>query len=268
MAITFRPRLWLGLGVSVLVQGAMQDAPAQPAPALPPPGLQDGEGGEGGEGGVEPGRAATQPVAYLAALDIMAAHVLAGRDAYAAGEPQAAAEMFAHAISEVHAEMEPVFAALGVAPFGETLERASTLALDRAPPPEVAAAVAGILDALRRAESRAPGRGATPGTQAAAIAEMVDRAAQQRLAAARDPGALEPYLDGYGLMLAARGRADRLLPALGPAWAERAAAIRAALDSLARAYPTPTPPPGAPAVSTGELLAQASSLRLRLDGSD
>ena len=90
----------------------------------------------------------------------------------------------------------------------------------------------------------------------------------QRLAAARDPGALEPYLDGYGLLLAARWRADRALPALGPARAEDAAAIRGTLETLARAYPTPTPPSGAVPVPPGELLTQASRLKLRLGGGD
>jgi hypothetical protein len=263
---TLRPRLWLGLGVSVLLQGASDDAAAQThaAPAAPPPGLQGGEGGEGGEGGVEAGRAAADPVAYLTAIDVMAAHVLAGRDAYAAGEAPAAAEMFAHAIAEVYAEMEPVFAALGVTPFGEAMERASGLALDRAPQPEVAAAAATVLDALRRAEARAPGRGVTPGVQAAVIAEMVDRAAQQHLAAARDPAALEPYLDGYGLLQAARWRAGRARPARP----EDAAAIDAALDSLARAYPSPTRAAGAAPVPPGELLTQASRLKLRLGQGD
>lgn len=263
---TLRPRLWLGLGLSVFMQSLGDDALAQhaPGPAGPASSQQGGEGGEGGEGGIEAGRAATDPIVYLTALDVMAAHVLAGRDAYAAGEAQAAAEMFAHAIAEVYAEMEPVFDSLGVTPFRETLERASTLALDRAPPPQVAGAAGAALDALHRAEARAPGRGVTPGTQAAAIAEMLDRAAQQHVTATRNPDALEPYLDGYGLLAAARWRAQRALPALGPARAADADAIRAALTGFARVFPTPARPKDAPAVPAAELLGQASRLKLRL----
>lgn len=266
MTSSFRPKLWLGLGLCVLAPGAVGDAAAQPAGA--PPALEDGEGGEGGEGGergIEADRAATDPVAFLGALDVIAAHVLAARDAYAAGEAQAAGELFAHPIAEVYVGMEPVFAALGVSPFRDDMQRASDLALDRAPAPQVAAAAATVLDALRAAEARTPGRGATPRVQAAAVANMLDRASLQHAAAARDPAALEPYLDGYGLLQAARWRAERALPALdGPERAEDVQAIRSTLDTVARAYPSPVLPQGPSPVPSGELLAQTGRLKLRL----
>jgi hypothetical protein len=264
---TFTPRIWLGLGASALLQAAVAaDAAAQPVaapPAAAPPGIQGGEGGEGGEGGIDAGRAATDPVAYLAALDVLAAHVIAGRDAYAAGEPQAAAEMFAHGVAEVYVEMAPLFEARRVAPFRETLERATTLALDRAPAAEVSGTAAAVLAALREAEAKAPGGLPPVAAQAAAIVEMLGRAALQHAIAARDPQALEPYLDGYGLLLAARTRAGAALPAIEARSRPAAEAIRASMASLARAYPTATRPPAtAPAVDAGALLAEASRAKL------
>ena len=153
-------KLWLGLGVFTLLQAsAVPDAAAQPsatpAPA-PPAAAQGGEGGEGGEGGVSAETAATDPAAFIAALDVVAAHYLAGRGAYGAGQPQAAAELFAHPIAEVYADMEPMFQARGVAPFREAMERASELALARAPQGTVASAVDTVLAALSAAEAGAP----------------------------------------------------------------------------------------------------------------
>ena len=72
-----------------------------------------GEAGEG-EGGVVVADAAEDPVVFIAALAVAEAHVIAARDAYALGEADSAAEMFAHPVSEVLLDMEPVFAARGV----------------------------------------------------------------------------------------------------------------------------------------------------------
>lgn len=270
-------KLWLGLGAFVFVQAgaAAPDAAAQGAgaqgigaqeagatPAIPAP-AQGGEGGEGGEGGVSAEQAATDPAAFLSALDVVAAHYLAGRDAYGAGQPQAAAEMFAHPIGEVYAEMEPVFEARGVAPFRDAMQTASDLALAGAPRERVGAATDAVLAALTAAAAKAPAPGATVAVQARVAAEFVDRAALQYAAAARDPAALEPYLDGYGFHLAAKARAEKALPALEAAGrrdvAER---MRAALGTLARAFPGPARPAGLPAVDAGALLAEASRLKI------
>ena len=75
--------------------------------------MEMGEAGAGGEGegGVAVADAFTSPVIYNSALAIAAAHVYAARDAHAAGQHEAAAEMFAHPVSEVLLDMEPVFEA-------------------------------------------------------------------------------------------------------------------------------------------------------------
>ncbi|TCH99881.1 hypothetical protein EJV46_04240 [Roseococcus sp. SYP-B2431] len=256
-------KMWLGLGAFTLVGGT---AAAQPAPAIPAaPAAQGGEGGEaGGEGGIDPALAETDPVEFLVAMDVIAAHYAAGQDIYRLGETQAAGEMFAHPIAEVYAELEEVLARLGVADFREAMERASALALDRAPLAEVEQAVAAVRAALHAAEAQAPGIGATPKVQAAVIADMADRAALQYEAALREPDQLEPYLDGYGLYRAAADRAARAAPELRAA--HLAPVHEAMLDMLAAlavAYPTANRP-AAPADS-GPLQAAAERLRLALN---
>ena len=269
MSPVFRTtKLWLGLGAFAFVQaGAAPDVGAQQGSAavLPaaPTATQGGEGGEGGEGGVSAERAATDPGAFLTALDVVAAHYLAGRGAYGAGRAQAAAELFAHPIAEVYADMEPVFEARGVVPFRAAMERASELALARATDAEVSAAADAVLAALAAAEARAPAPGATPAVQARVAADLVDRAALQHAAALREPAELEPYLDGYGLFLAAQVRAEKALPALEAAGrrdvAER---MRATLAALARAFPGPARPAEAAPVDAGALLAEAARVKI------
>ncbi len=257
--VTRRTKLWLGLGTFAML-GA-PEAFAQPAPAAQPP-SQGGEGGEGGEGGVSAERAATDPVAFLLALDVVAAHYLAGRRAYEAGRTTAAAELFAHPISEIYVELEPVFDTLGVPPFREAMERASALALDRAPQPRVAAAVDRVLTALRAAEARAPAGGPTLPVRARVVGEMVDRAALQH-ATALQSRELEPYLDGLGLYLAAQARANAVAPALEAAGRRaEAEAMRTAVRALAPAYPGVTRPTRR--VEPGPLSAQAARLKLAL----
>jgi len=257
-AVTRRTRLWLGLGAFVTLGAG--DLLAQ-APAAQPP-HQGGEGGEGGEGGVDAERAGRDPVAFLLALDVVAAHYLAGRRAYGAGRTTAAAELFVHPISEIYVELEPVFEARGVLPFREAMERASQLALDRAPQAQVLAAVDGVLAALAAAEAKAPGAGPTLGVRARVVGEMVDRAALQHAAALRTREA-EPYLDGLGLFLAAEARAKTVAPELERAGHKaEAEAIRAALRALAPAFPGVSRP--ARRIEPGPLTAQAARLRFAL----
>ncbi len=80
---------------------------------------------QGGGGGVSAAEAASDPVASVSAPDVVAAHYLAGKAAYGAGQQAAAAELFAHPIAEVHAELEPVFTARGVQPFDRLMANAS-----------------------------------------------------------------------------------------------------------------------------------------------
>jgi len=86
-------------------------APASPAETAEPNATEAGEG----EGGVVISQAVTDPVVFLSILAITEAHIIAARDAHALGENDAAAEMFAHPVSEVLFDSQSVFEQLGVA---------------------------------------------------------------------------------------------------------------------------------------------------------
>ncbi len=199
-------------------------------------GVSEGAGGEG-EGGVAVDDASTDPVAYGIALAVAEAHVVAARDAYAAGKREAAAEMFAHPVSEVLVDMEPAFARLGVADAKPLFAAASDAAFAGKPVAEVNAAHDAIIAALRQAATKAPKSDASPAKVATGIiADMIERAsAMYRQLPGND--AYEPYLDGYGFTKAA-----------STSFATNGAAIKAdnpaahariieAMGVLARAYP-------------------------------
>lgn len=280
-----RSRLWIGVGVSILAGGALA-GPAQAGAAAVDmvqlahnhagdgaakdahphhhaPKAEGGEGGEGGEAGVDPAAAAADPAVFLIALDVIAAHYHAGRDAYKAGAHQAAGEMFAHPIAEIYADLEEVFQKQGIAPFLEEMSLASELALAGKPEQEVTAAADTVLNTLRRAARKAPKSEDKPlVVEVRVLAEMIDRAAQQFGPAAKSEE-LEHYLDGYGFYMAARDRFESLRPQLLKADAEVVKQVAEVLDRLAAAYPQPLRPAtltGEP----GELLAASSVARLAL----
>jgi hypothetical protein len=200
-------------------------------------GGEGGESGEGGEGGVSIAEAATDPVVYGAALAIAEAHVIAARDAYAAGKKEAAAEMFAHPVGEVMAEMDPVFAKLGVADFKPLFGAASQAALAGESIEVVDQRFEAIIAALRNAATKAPTSDATQARVAAGvIADQIERAVAMYPEAVSS-GRYEPYLDGYGYYkagasaFAASGDAIRRED---PKLYER---IAKALELLGTAYP-------------------------------
>lgn len=207
-----------------------------------------GAGGEGeGEGGVATADAAKDPVAYGIALAVAEAHVVAARDAYAAGKKEAAAEMFAHPVSEVLLEMDPAFTALGVADAKPLFTAASDAALAGKPAAEVNKAYDAIIAALRAAETKAPKSGtSTAKVSTAVIADMIERAsAMYRQLPKND--AYEPYLDGYGFAAVAAGTfaADSAaIKAENPAAHAR---ITEALALLKQAYPGAARPAKLPA---------------------
>ncbi|MGE3933834.1 MAG: hypothetical protein AB7F67_11290 [Rhodospirillaceae bacterium] len=226
-------------------------------------GGEGSEGGEGGEAGVSAEEAAKDPAAFLTAIDVIAAHYLAGQAAYAEGRAQSAGEMFAHPIAEIYVDLEPVFKARGVAPFQAAMEKASALALEKAPKAEVDKAVDTVMAALKAAMDKAPDDGRSKlAVQAAVTGDMIDRAARQYQAAMGDT-AEEPYLDGYGFYRAARQRADGLLPELRKAHADAAKAVSDALAALARAYPASLRPAAAP-VPPGQVLGVASQAKFAI----
>jgi hypothetical protein len=227
----------------------------------------EGAGGEAaggeGEGGVAVGDAATDPVAYGIALAVTEAHVVAARDAYAAGKKDAAAEMFAHPAAEVLVEMDPVFAKLGVADFKPLLTAASTAAAEGKSPAEVGKAYDAIIAALRGAAKKAPANGASEAkTAAAVIADQIERAgAMYRLIAKDDR--YEPYLDGYGF---AKVAASAFATSGAPIKAENPdahARITEALATLGKAYPSATRPSSL-AVEQGAVSAASSKVMLAL----
>lgn len=225
-------------------EGAVNDAaPGAAATAGEGEGGAGGEGagGEGaggeGEGGVAVGDAATDPVAYGTALAVAEAHVVAARDAYAAGEKAAAAEMFAHPVSEVLVDMDPVFAKLGVADFKDLFTAASVAASEGKPAAEVNKAHDAIIAALRGAAQKAPKSDASAAKVATGvIADQIERASAMYRQLPKNT-AYEPYLDGYGFAkvaqsgFAANGAA---IKADNPAAHTR---ITEALAVLAQAYP-------------------------------
>ncbi|HSF13176.1 MAG TPA: hypothetical protein VLA50_09420 [Erythrobacter sp.] len=225
----------------------------------------EGEGGEAaggeGEGGVAVADAATDPVVYGIALAVTEAHVVAARDAYAAGKKDAAAEMFAHPASEVLVEMDPVFAKLGVKDFKPLLTAASTAAAEGKSVADVSKAYDAIIAALRSAATKAPKADASSAKVAGGvIADQIERASAMYRTIAKDDR-YEPYLDGYGFAkVAASGFATSgaAIKAENPAFHAR---IAEALGVLAKAYPAATRPAKLP-VEQGALSAASSKVML------
>ncbi|PKP94304.1 MAG: hypothetical protein CVT75_04605 [Alphaproteobacteria bacterium HGW-Alphaproteobacteria-14] len=219
-------------------------------------------GGEG-EGGVAVADAGHDPVAYGIALAVTEAHVVAARDAYAAGEKQAAAEMFAHPAAEVLVEMDPVFAQLGVADFKQLLTDASIAAYDDKGTAEVNKRYDAIIAALRGAATKAPGNGASEAAVAAGvIADQIERASAMYRINDKDDR-YEAYLDGYGFAKVAEtafATSEAAIKAENPALHTR---ITEALAALRQAYPTATRP-DALGLSPGALSAASSKVLLAL----
>lgn len=253
--MNFTPKRWTGLGLSAVLLASCGDSdqaadttPADDMPQAAADGADrpdefgeagEGEGGagEGGEGGIDIAMAASDPVVFLAGLAVVEAHVIAARDAFATGRVEAAAEMFAHPVSEVLVDMEPVLAQQGVEPFEELLIEASVQALDGATPEAVADSATTILEALNAAAAKAPDNGTGEGAiQARVAADQIERAIQQYQSAAGSE-AYEPYLDGYGFYMTAAAIVERSGPLIEADNARAAAAIVGALDLLAKAYP-------------------------------
>lgn len=264
---------WTALGLgAALIAGCSQPAEADKAADQPQarqmgagPGEggegEGGEGGESGEGGVNVAAAATDPVVYLSALAVVEAHVRAAAAAAEAGERQAAGEMFAHPVSEVLIDMQPTFRTLGVQPIEEQLNAASAATFAGAEASALRGQADAILRTLDQAGDKAPGGGATSAVVVAGvIADQIDRAAMQYGAAKASPN-YEPYLDGYGFYLTARAWRDANADLLRRDAPQALAAIDAALQSLAPAYPT-AKRPAALNADAGALLAASSRAKL------
>lgn len=225
-----------------------------------------GEGGEGGEGegGVAIDNAATDPVVFLSALAITEAHILAARDAHQAGETSAAAEMFAHPVAEVLADMEAVFEQRGVSDFTDLLLNASSAVYDGETPEQISVRTDDIIAALRKAGKHAPDDGRSAAhVQAGVISDQVNRAADMYpLAIASDQ--YEPYLDGYGFYAAAAGLYSEHKTAIKSENSRAGAEIEAALSVLQEAYPSALRPDTLD-INPAKLQADASKVALTLN---
>ncbi len=259
MLITYKRWTGLGLGLALaggtLLTGCGESPPdettvAETAPAIAPVAsgeMGEGEGGEGGEGeggegGVDVAAARNDPVEYLSALAITRAHAIAARDAYAIGETSAAGEMFAHPVSEVLFQMEPVFGLREVEPFDALLLEASSAVFDGESVEQVNARTGKIFEALDRAAEKAPATDAAPGRVAAGVvADQVSRAIDLYRGASQS-GAYEPYLDGYGYYLTAKALFERQEDLIRETSAEAAREMETAFALLETAFPTAARP--------------------------
>jgi hypothetical protein len=258
-------------------EGASGEAGATPETAATA-GEGEGGGGEGeggetatpaaggeGEGGVAVADAARDPVAYGIALAVAEAHVVAARDAYAAGQKQAAAEMFAHPVSEVLVDMDPVFAKLGVKDMKPLFTAASDAAIAGKSVAEVTAAYDAIIAALRGAAQKAPASDASSAKVATGvIADMIERSSTMYRQLPKNP-AYEPYLDGYGfarVAASAFAASGAAIKADNPAAHAR---ITEALALLAKAYPGAARPAKLPA-EPGALSGASAKVMLAAAG--
>ena len=227
----------------------------------------EGEGGEGeggeGEGGVSITDATTDPVVYGSALAIVEAHAIAARDAYAVGRTDEAAEMFGHPVSEVLAEMDPVFEQLGVEDFKSAMNDASAAALKADNADGVESAYTAILTALEGAGEKAPSSDMSGGAIAAGIvADQIGRAASM-YGQAVSQDIYPPYLDGYGFYKAAATEFERSGAAIKTYNSGLHSDIKSALELLATAYPSAEKPASLD-VAEGQLLGASSKVNLGL----
>lgn len=224
-------------------------------------GGEAGEGGESGEGGVNIASTSSDPVVYGSALAIAEAHVIAARDANRAGQTEAAAEMFAHPVSEVLAEMDPVFKELGVADFKPLFSEASAAVLAGESVETIDGHFDGIIKALRSAAEKAPDNGMSEGSVAGGIvADQIERAVSM-YAIAADGEDYGPYLDGYGYYMAAKSIFDANSAAISAEDKTLHDRITKALGLLATAYPG-AERPAELSVSQGALSGASSGVML------
>ncbi|KWV90986.1 hypothetical protein [Erythrobacter sp. YT30] len=232
----------------------------------------EGEGGEGaggegegaggeGEGGVSVGAAGTDPVVYRSALAIAEAHVIAARDAFAAGNTEAAAEMFGHPVSEVLADLDPVFEELGVEDMKPMFNAASQGVLNGEDAAKVNERADEIIAALRAAAAKAPDDGTSAAMIAAGVAsDQIERAADM-YGEAVEGKIYGPYLDGYGFYKSAEAAFDGSSDAIAAENADLAGKITAALGLLGKAYLSAELPENLDA-NQGELQGASSAVML------
>ncbi|PZW48401.1 hypothetical protein C8P66_105150 [Humitalea rosea] len=197
---TYRPRLWLGLGLSVLAAGPALAQDGKAAPACEKPMLQTGGAGEAGESGE--GTVATEEDLALE-FDLMAAQIAGAAAARAAGDTESAEILTGAATDE------------GPAHLARRGHRNAALEAAMAPlaaAPTDAAARAGAEAAIASGLAAMPGAG-TP-------LQRLGRAARMTAAA----------LDAYGAALECGRLADRAAYVEARALAERGVSVLQGVD--------------------------------------
>ena len=244
-------------------------APAVSEPASSTPDVEPAEGtvavdqGGEGEGGVAVEQAATDPVVFRSALAITEAHIVAARDAFQVGETDAAAEMFAHPVSEVLFDVGPYLQQHGVESFDDLLLDASSAVYEGETEEQITARAQEIIDTLRAAAEKAPDDGSSEARiQAGVTADQIDRAAVM-YGMAMESDFFEPYLDGYGFYLAAQSAFAQEEAAIRSELPEVATAIDSAFALLATAYETVERPENMDA-NPAALTAASSNVLLSL----
>ncbi|MEZ5924237.1 MAG: hypothetical protein R3D57_07610 [Hyphomicrobiaceae bacterium] len=258
-------RIWTSLTAAT---AAMPVAMGAPVDAGLPFGLgvspafaqQGGEGGEGGEAGAT--APANDPAALAIALDGLAAYAQAGLAAYAAGQPEVAAELLKETETAFEGTVGPVIADDAGDALENRLETAADLAEDKGAADAVASAGEAALAEIARTRKSIVGGAPAPGNvEARAFLEALNHGALELSAAAKDPEDRAAYFEAYGYLRTAEAHRDPALAALDAIGVETGAKARAALAALAKAVPGPTPPAILDA-DPGEVLAAVSSAML------
>ena len=293
MTVSRKTKLWSSLSAAALLgastpaaadqDGAMAGHGVSQGPVMPAPDqVGEGEGGEGeggegegegipgrqsGEAGIDAERALRDPVVYLIGLEVIRAHYLAGLAAFDAGETGPAGGMFSHPVGEVYLDLAPVFAELGVNPFGQMMRDTAALVFDGAEAHRVEASAEQVLKTVHKAAQKAPQADMDAGAvHAKVLADLIERASlQYRLALADGPEG-DAYLDGFGYYRAARTHAERHLSSVRQRDEAAASAIADALAKLGDGFASVTPPDdflAQPPVEAGAVLAASSQVMLR-----
>ena len=172
--------------------------------------------------------------------------------------------MYAHPVSEVLFDMEPVFKAQGVADFTALFTETSAAVFAGETEEQINARTDTILGALQTAAAKAPDNGTSPAMIGAGVAADQINRASDMYRASLETEQYEPYLDGYGFYKAAELAFSHVSEEVEAANPDAASAIRNALDTLAEAYPTalrpaePTGDPAAVTVAASEVLLALS----------
>ena len=256
--MSFKPKLWLGIGAFTLA-GAAQSAPAdlalQVRPALAGPShhlpnlasrsapgavfvraaqAQGGEGGEGGEGGAFTD--AAPEVSRIGQLRLVRGHLEVARALAERGEADEAAAQALHPIAEEGAVLDPALES-AIRAYSDALESAKTDA-------EREAAFEAVIAGLDAAEAAMPATERDdPAFRLKVGLRLLRQAGVEYGEAAEDNFASpQEYRHARGFLLAAQDWLAPVYDRLAASDPEMASAIKDVLDTLGAAMPGWDPP--------------------------